>query len=267
MIWRFNVKKNLYLYFSGTGNTAYVLRKFASLYEKESYDFISIEDQSKDFGQLIQQANTIIIGYPIHDSIMPFIMQDFLNEYKNFFKEKSIIVVVTQMLFSGDGGALAYRLLKKVNVNLLHSIHINMPNNISDLKFLKPKNINDTEHITKKADQKIKIIVDKINQGKQMKMGLRFYSRFLGLFLQRLFGYYFYKKMRRMVKIHHDSCVLCNKCVTECPTNSLIIENNKVIPYETCTVCYRCVNICPTQSISILSKNKPNVQYIRDQYN
>lgn len=257
--------KNLYLYFSGTGNTRYVLGKFASLYEESEYDFISIED--KDIVKVIKEANKIIIGYPIHESIMPFIMQDFLKKHRDEFIDKDIITIVTQMYFSGDGGALAFRILRKANVRLLHSIHINMPNNISDVKLLRPKETDATSHIIEKADKKINMIVEKIRSGKRIKMGIRFYSRPLGFFTQRAVGYYTYKKLRKKLKIHHEQCIKCNICIEVCPVDNLEMIDNKVIPSDICTVCYRCVNICPAKSISLFSKRAPKVQYIREEYN
>ena len=260
-------ERNLYLYFSGTGNTRYVLEKFASIYEDVDYNFISIEDKFVDFKTLIKNADTIIIGHPIHESIMPFIMQDFLKEHSAEFSNKKIITIVTQMYFSGDGGALAYRILRKSNTKLLHSIHINMPNNITDVKLLRPKKTVDTVHIIEKADKKITDIVSKIKSGVKIKMGMRFYSRTLGFFTQRSYGYYFYNRLRKKLIIHHDKCIKCNKCIEVCPVNNLEMVDNKVLTSKICTVCYRCVNICPTQAISLFSKKIPKVQYIREKYN
>lgn len=243
------------------------METFASLYDRHPYDLISIEDKDVDFSLMIQSAETIFIGYPIHGSLLPFLMKDFLLSHLDDFKGKNISTIVTQMVFSGDGGALAYRLLKKAHVRLEHSIHINMPNNITDVQFLRPKTLEESRPIIEKANQRIKRIIQKINQGKTIRMGRHFYSRFIGFIFQRLYGYYFYPKMRTKLKIHHNTCILCNQCVEACPTSSLIIENNRVVTHPTCTACYRCINICPTQSISMNSKKSPKVQYIMDKYN
>ena len=140
-------------------------------------------------------------------------------------------------------------MLKKVNVNLLHSIHINMPNNITDVRLLKIKTVEESLTNTNKADKKIVEIVSKIKSGKKIKMGMRFYSWTSGFFTQRIYGYYFYNKLRSKLKINDNLCISCNKCVEVCPTDNLEMIDKKIIADNNCTVCYRCVNICPTQAI------------------
>jgi NAD-dependent dihydropyrimidine dehydrogenase PreA subunit/flavodoxin len=260
------MEKNLYLYFSGTGNTYYVMKNLASLYESQEYDLLSIEAKNVNFSQIIKQAKMIFIGYPIHESMMPFIMKDFLLKHKDDFQDKVISTLVTQMFFSGDGGALAYRLLKKRHVKQIHSIHINMPNNITDVSFLRPKNYDNSKHIIQKADQKIKDMVERMKNGRNIRMGCQFYSRFLGFVLQRFYAYYFYPKMRKKLKINHDTCILCKQCVHACPSHSLKIVNQQLIADATCTVCYRCINLCPSKSLSMFSKKAPKVQYLIKPY-
>lgn len=254
--------KNLYLYFSGTGNTYYAMKRLASLYESQDYDLISIETNNVDFSQLIKQARMIFIAYPIHESMIPFIMKDFLVNHKDDFKGKAISTLVTQMFFSGDGGALAYRLLKTSQVKLIHSIHINMPNNITDVSFLRPKSFSNSQHIIQKADRMINDMVERMKSGQRIGMGRRFYSRFLAFILQRFYAYYFYPKMRNKLKINHDTCILCEQCVKACPSQSLHIENHRLRAEPTCTVCYRCINLCPSKSLSMFSKKAPEVQYM-----
>ncbi len=258
---------NLYLYFSGTGNTKYVIDRFSSLYEESIFTKQSIEHDNFDYHKAISEASTIIIAYPIHASMMPFIMQEFLDKYKEDFRNKNIIAIATQMSFSGDGGSLAYYKLKSVNVKLIHSIHINMPVNISDFFLFKIPSNEKIDKIIIKADKKIEDIVDKIKSGKTIKMGKRFYSRFLGFIVQRGISKLFFKKLRKRLYINHDKCIMCKKCVEVCPMNNLYIQDNLIKTENKCTLCYRCVNICPTQAISLFSKKSPNNQYIRDKFN
>jgi ferredoxin/flavodoxin len=258
---------NLYLYFSGTGNTKYVVKKFANQYEdNHNYALKSIEDKELDFPSMITNANLIVIAYPIHEGWIPHIMKTFLIKHKSFFKNKNIITICTQMFFSGDGAAWPYYLLKDVNVNVLHAIHINMPNNISDFWFLPVKTATESTKKYKKADKKIIKVVTKITNGKRVKNGIRFYSRFLGYVIQRAYTKHHYNSLRSKVKIHHESCIACNKCVNVCPTENLYNENNRIFVKDRCTVCYRCVNECPTKSISIATKHRPSKQYIIKDY-
>lgn len=259
---------NLYLYFSGTGNTKYVVNKFSSLYEEtDDYLVQSIEHKDFNYEQKIKEANMVFIAYPIYDSMLPFIMKEFLDEYRKSFRDKSIITIVTQMLFSGDGGALAYRKLKRVNVKLIHSIHINMPSNLTDVNIFKNISLGESGPKIKKADEKIKKTVLRIKSGKHIKDGRRFYSWFSGFFTQRIWGILFLRSLKSKIKVNHNACINCNLCVDNCPVDNLRFENGKIEQNGNCTWCYRCINSCPTKAITLFTKKAPKVQYIRKDYN
>ena len=109
--------KNLYLYFSGTGNTKYVVKQFVDRYEQSTdYTIQSIEEQGVNFSNLIEEAKLVIIAYPIHEGLLPHIMNEFLIKYKEHFRNKDIISICTQLIFSGDGAALPVHILKDVDV-------------------------------------------------------------------------------------------------------------------------------------------------------
>lgn len=259
--------RKLYLYFSGTGNTKYVVQKFVELSKEKNPIVQSIEHHDYDYQTAITQAQDITIAYPIYGSLMPRIMEDFLLKHKDLFTNKNITIIATQMLFSGDGAALAYRILKPYHIHLMHTIHINMPNNITDVQFLHPKSVQETTSIIEKADQKTIKIVDNIQQGKTYKTGRRWYSRFIGYFFQRIYFNRIHKSLEKRLKINHKLCITCNKCVILCPVKNLNIVNDRVITYKNCTLCYRCINSCPTKAISLLTKKAPSIQYIRKDFN
>lgn len=260
--------KNLYLYFSGTGNTKYVVQKIIDKYEDgDDYLLQSIEYKNINYDELIIKADTIIIAYPIYDSMLPFIVSEFLEEHLQSFRNKKVIALCTQLLFSGDGGGLPYYILKKVKVNLLHSIHINMPSNLVDVRIFPNKPLSETEKKYDKAHIKIEKVVHKIKSGQSVKDGRRWYSRALGFFIQRAYGKAFLKKLRKSVKINHELCINCDKCVEICPMDNLFDENNTISQNGKCTLCYRCVNECPAKAISIFTKKPPKVQYTRHDYN
>lgn len=260
--------KHLYLYFSGTGNTRHAVYEFSSKFENDNdYHIQSIEYDDFEYDKAIKEAEIIIIAYPIHDSMLPYIMKDFLYKYMSSFKNKKIMTIATQLAFSGDGGALPYYILKKVNVKHLHSIHINMPNNLSDVPFFKMKTLDESKAFINKSNYKINEIVTRIQSGKTIRMGRKWYSWFLGFFTQRLWGILFIKSFRSKVKIDFDKCIHCNKCVKHCPTKNLTLVEGTIKIDKICTLCYRCINLCPTQAISLLLKSKPKKQYIQKDFN
>lgn len=254
---------HLYLYFSGTGNTKFAMETFASIYEENNPFHIHSIEESIDFERLIDEADLITLGYPIYGSMMPDVMVDFIETHKSSFSNKTVMVLITQMMFSGDGAGLAYYLLKDMEVNVEASMHINMPDNISDLKIMPIKVAEKQGEKYRKAEEKIQRYVARIKAGKTVKTGRRFYSRAIGYLFQRIFFKPFHNRMKRMLKINLNSCILCGKCVDHCPTNNLEIANDRVVTKNQCTLCYRCINICPTKSIKMLGKHYPNKQYYK----
>ena len=49
-----------------------------------------------------------------------------------------------------------------------------------------------------------------------------------------------------------DKCVLCERCVAECPVSAISIpkgSNKAVIDKDICVQCGYCATICPSQAI------------------
>jgi len=244
-----------------------VCKKFIEEFNQKDAILQSIEHKDFDYTKAIIEADEITIAYPIYGSLMPTNMLEFLQEHKSLFFEKRVHIIITQMSFSGDGAALAYRVLKPAKIKLLQSIHINMPSNITDLKIFKTASIKDSVDIFEKADQNIKEIVENIKKGKTYTMGHKWYSRFIGYFAQRLYFKIIHKWLEKRVNIDGESCILCNKCVIICPVDNLKFNNDRIDTLNHCNLCYRCVNSCPTKAITIITKKQPTVQFIHDDYN
>ena len=86
------------VYFSGTGNSAYLAKLFARQMECECY---SIEE-AIDFEAVFQKQDIIAICYPIYGSCVPKIMRDFAAKHRSLLEQKKLIIFCSQMMFSGD---------------------------------------------------------------------------------------------------------------------------------------------------------------------
>ena len=260
------IMEHLYLYFSGTGNTKFVVERFATALHPDA-TIRSIEHDDIHYDKLLQTHRNITFAHPIYESMMPPIMSEFIDRHRQAIHHKTISVIVTQMLFSGDGAALVARRLKKQNNTIRHTIHINMPNNLTDLRIFPSKSAENCQEKIDKAKHRINRIIKKIRAGKHINMGRRPYSWLLGFFTQRLYALPFYGKMRKKIKINANTCIGCGQCVDICPMDNLSMDGKKVIAHDRCTLCYRCINACPVQAMSLFSKHGPSTQYIRDSYN
>ena len=255
------MKKLLAVYFSGTGNTAYATEKFCSRLSAAGIDckIFSIEDfdmaAARDFN-----ADTLLVAYPIYTSDVPRIMRKFISRNPEIFKGRDLVTLVTQHSFSGDGGALAARLVNNKKAHTA-SIHIKLPSNISDwTAVIKIKN--DDMALIKKADARIEKCAADVLSGKPVKDGLGFFSWFAGFFVQRWwFRIFAEKRLRKGLKIDARLCSRCGKCAERCPMRNINISDGNIAASDNCTFCYRCINFCPRKAISLISRKKPTEQY------
>ena len=127
------MKNYLTLYFSGTGNTKYVARLFSKCIGSK---IISIENDA-DFATEIRSHEVIVFCYPIYGSRVPRIMREFVTKYRDDIKDKKIIILVTQWLFSGDGARAFTDLFLPYPCNVIYAEHFKMPQNICNTPFTK----------------------------------------------------------------------------------------------------------------------------------
>jgi len=238
------------IYFSGTGNSKYALEVFIREYDNNSVLF-SIED--KNLIEHINSHEEIVFSYPVQYSAVPKILSDFIHNNFSVWQGKKVFIIATMALFSGDGAGVLGRMLTQYGAQITGGLHLQMPDSIADEKVLKrsfQKNI----QLVQKANSKIIQAVACIKNGKYPQEGLGTLSRLAGFLTQRLWFGYRTAKYSDKLKIDADKCIGCTKCVKICPTENIIITDNKAVGTDKCTMCYRCVNACPKQAITLLGK-------------
>ena len=246
----------LTLYFSGTGNTKYIAEKFA---ENMQADCHSIEEEI-DFASLISAADKIAICYPIYGSCVPEIMRSFVDRHKKRLDGKKLIILCTQLLFSGDGARVLTDLLTETQTEIIYAEHINMPNNICNFFLLPLAKAERINKYVKRADIKLAKVTQNIKSGIIKKRGFNQFSKLLGLLAQRLYFQKIEQKTKQDVRIN-SKCNQCGICTRICPTSNLKLVNNKIEQKGLCTLCYRCVNTCPQQAITVFLHSRVKHQY------
>lgn len=237
----------LTLYFSGTGNTKHLSELFSKIMQATCH---SIEEDV-DFETLIQRDDTIAFCYPIYTSRVPEIMCKFVRKYKAHLNGKKIIILCTQMFFSGDGARVFTELIEDIDVEIIYAEHYNMPNNVCNLWIFPLSSNKKTAKIIEKAERKLIESCDQIKKGVVLKRGFSTFPEKLGWYSQRIYSGKIEDKAKKDVRIDAD-CVYCGKCVRICPTKNLVMLDKKIEQNGVCTLCYRCVNACPKQAITVL---------------
>ena len=252
----------LTIYFSGTGNTAYIAKTFSLKMEAAC---LSIEDDA-DFFKEMEKHDTIAFCYPVYGSRVPYIMRKFVEKHMDVLAGKKLIIFVTQMAFSGDG-ARAFVDMFDGGAEVIYAEHFIMPNNVNNLAFLKQTGENKTKDCFKAAEVRLTQICDDIRNGIVKKRGFSAFSKFLGIIQggpwQGTKSGKFSVERKGMKKVWIDKdCTACNICVKICPMKNLENTNGKITHKNNCTICYRCVNRCPHKAITVFFNKKPKWQYL-----
>ncbi len=53
------------------------------------------------------------------------------------------------------------------------------------------------------------------------------------------------------LEIDHEACVLCPRCIEECPYGALSEAAGRIVVSEACTLCGACVDVCPVEAIRL----------------
>jgi ferredoxin/flavodoxin len=253
----------LCFYFSGTGNTYYVVKKIKENLNKVSigFEMINIENFDKfNDNKIISNSDVIMFAYPIYGSMAPIILRDFIENNKESFNGKKAIVIITQYLFSGDGGAYLARILRKNGMDVIVIEHFDMPSNLADADIFPIKNGLENKYKLEKADKKIENFSFNLINKNYKKTGDNFFSFLLGS-IQRVPFSIAEKKMKKSIKINNELCINCGLCIKNCPMKNLYEEDKLLKHNNNCTFCYRCINLCPKKAISLFANKKPKKQY------
>jgi ferredoxin len=257
----------LTIYFSGTGNTKHIAELFS---RKIAGGCFSIEEDV-DFATKIQNHDTITFCYPIYWSRVPLIMRQFVGKHLAVLKGKKVVILVTQMIFSGDGARVFCDLFPAGHIEVMYAEHIFLPNNVNDLVLLGKKSDKRVRKQFGRVGAKLDKVCRDINNGIVKKRGFSSVGRLLGniqglIWQGKNTGSFeanantWEHKIKGNVKIF-DDCIICNACVKTCPMKNLQNEKGTIRTNNNCTVCYRCANMCPKQAIAISFSSKPKWQY------
>jgi len=243
------------LYFSGTGNSRYIAELFAA---EMGGACLSIEETA-EFSALIGKADAVAFVYPVYLSRVPRIMREFVKAHAADLKGKKLVVLCTQMRFSGDGARCFTRLLPRGTADVIYAEHIFMPNNCNNLFVLAQTGGEEAQRLFAQARRTIPRICADIKAGIVKKRGFNIFSHLIGS-MQGVFQLPLERLTRKKIRISAD-CTGCGLCVKHCPMNNLTIEDGRARAGNNCTQCYRCLNLCPERAVNLFFRGKVPWQY------
>jgi len=251
------MKQLTIFHFSGTGNTRYVTDYLARCMEKMSWSVQNISitgltERERD--SRIAASDAIFLAYPIYGSDMPENMRRFI-EALPVRQGLSVGVICTQLLFSGDGTSILYRLLKKKGYKQDWGYQINMPNNLcikgSPLFQSSDYGVHEKKHLAR-ARKKVEGIARAVDAGRRRVGDHTFIHLLLGLTQRPAYRLFAIRMYQNALSIDKDKCIKCGKCIRSCPEQVIGMTDGRVevIHKGKCLACLRCLNFCPASAVA-----------------
>ncbi len=247
------------LYFTGTGNSAYVAHTIA----KETGDSVlSLNERIKN-GSMegISSEQPLVVVVPTYAWRIPRVVSDLLTQI-HFNGNKKAYFVLT----CGDGIGAAEKYIKKLckekELEFMGCAPVVMPENYIAMYAAPPKE--EALKIISKSEPTIEDISKKISEGVSLSnQRITFGGRLLSGIINSFFYRFFVKAKGFYVT---DSCTSCGYCVRACPLNNIRLEDRKPVWGKECTHCMACICGCPTKAIEYGKNSKEKVRYQCPEY-
>lgn len=243
------------LYFSGTGNTQLLAEELGKELNLQAH---SIEE-AIDWTTYLNEAERIIVLYPVYFSVPPMILREFIDRHRACFEHKDIICIASQMCYSGDGARVIEDFLPD-SAHLIDTHHVNMPNNIPNIPFVPLASPRGNQRKTARALKQLRKIATNLQKGNFKRRHCSKLAIKLGE-VQRVGGLKSEKSKKDAVRVS-DACIRCGLCVHICPAQNFTLEKTKAVPHGNCTLCLRCENKCPVKAIRVLIDRPVKTQYL-----
>ena len=242
---------NVHIYtFSGTGNTYiaadFIASKLSDLSANVSQFKIEAEikrESVPDFAGV----DYIIIGYPIYAFNAPEIVIDFVKRFPEDAGLKAAVFKTAGEPFCLNKSSSAYmkRILDKKGYDFMAEKHILMPYNIlfryedalAKQMYVFMQNAT-CEFARIVADRRRELI-------KSTAAGCAVSA------IMRPIMWKGAKLNGRLYSASKKKCVMCMKCVRECPTGNITVSEGTLHFDGNCAMCMRCVQLCPKDAIKI----------------
>ena len=249
------MKKILFIYYTGTYNTKYLVEELA---EKLKNDFeISITDVFKKEKIDYFDYDLLCISYPIYAFNAPLMLEKFLIEADIQGKNYFILKNSGEPLHLNDASSYKIsKIMEKKGCTLKTEYHLLMPYNI-----IYHHHDNMVKQMIEYNEIYLQYIANNIISNSFTAPKFLFRYRFIASLgkLQRLGALV----NGPLYKVDDKKCLKCLKCIEICPVNSITIKNGKITFSGNCQMCMRCSMFCPTNAINIgfLNNWKVNGNY------
>lgn len=243
------------LYFSGTGNSAYVARQIAAKIDDEALDLFD-RIQQKDYSEL-HSDRALVFVYPTYGWQMPRMLEDWIMK-TSFSGNKEAYFVTTCGSSKGAPENCLKELCSMKNFKYRGCAGVKMPENY--IAMFPVPDEKESKRIIFEAKEPISRIIKSIRTDENLKQErITPIDTFCSTAVNSIFYKLFVKSKGFKVE---GQCISCGKCEKVCPLNNVKLVNGRPVWGKKCTHCMACICKCPTEAIEYgrISKGKTRYQ-------
>ncbi len=243
-------KKAIILYFSGTGNTEYIIKEYQTLMTDMDWQVDIKQFELLEEGTSLDEYTLIGIGFPVYAWRPPGWVLRKVNALPDARVEQKAFIIGTAGGIYCSAAMPMVNALRRKGFEVLRAdfylLYDNFFPNLMQMPVVE-------EFIKKRFDRaktKVNENVQALLAGEKRIevqglgcMGTAL-SMSLGMLLERKGRFVFSNKARVS-----DACIHCQLCYTTCPAGAIDWIDNKPSFNPRCIVCLRCYNVCPTRAI------------------
>lgn len=234
------MKVNIY-YFSGTKNTYLVAETLKNELEKLGTEALLFNVEK---APAFAPCNALVIAYPVWGFGAPKIVTNFvknlpLDTTKTYFLKTS-----GEPLSLNDASSIGLaKTLDKKGYMVSGEYHYVMPYN---MVFRHDDAL--ASKMLRTAKERLKITAQEISAGVVKPISFPLKARIMRAVCSiehvgmRLNGH--------LYSVNKKTCIACNKCLNNCPTKNITIQDGKYHFAGNCMGCARCAFNCPTNAIN-----------------
>ncbi|MBO3443886.1 EFR1 family ferrodoxin [Clostridium sp. CCUG 7971] len=243
------------MYFSGTGNSAYVAKRIEKEIEGESLNLFG-KIRNCDYSYLTSDKPWVIVA-PTYAWRIPRIVHEWLMKTK-LCGNRDIYFVMTCGGSKGDADKYLKKLCVSKGMNYKGCKSIIMPENY--IALFKSPDENEALAIIEQSEQ---IISDTAQYIRNNLAFPEHHVTFKDKFNSGLVNDIFYPLFVHSKKFYiTDACISCGKCEKVCPLGNIQLENGKPIWGNNCTHCMACICRCPKEAIEYGKNSMGMIRYV-----
>lgn len=232
------------IYFSATGNSAFVAKRIAAALQDSCVNLLPILQKGSD--EILSSEKPWVLVVPTYAFQIPRLIRDFLRK-KTLKGSKKLYVVMTCGGTTGGSAAHLQDLCEEIDMEWNGLGVVVMPENYIAM-FPVPSEAQSSV-IVMNALPKIDAIASDILAGKKLCDGNR--SAFSKMFSSALnHGFYTAAIQDKKFSVNQALCNGCGKCQQNCPLLNIQLDAQHTPTWNgNCTHCMACICGCPKNAI------------------